>query len=63
MTGVTNKLADKDDIGGMIRYYDNGWRFAKLIKLGRKWARIQHPVSGLRWIEVGQVEHLDIDTH
>jgi|HubBroStandDraft_1064217.scaffolds.fasta_scaffold30691_2 hypothetical protein len=36
----------KADIGKQVRYWDNGWHFAKLIELGRRWALVLHPVHG-----------------
>ena len=36
----------KADLGQQVRYWDNGWHFARLVELGRRWAKVQHPVHG-----------------
>jgi hypothetical protein len=38
----------KADVGKAVRYWKNGWHFAELIELGRKWAKVKHPTIGRR---------------
>lgn len=44
----------KTDIGMHIRYWKNGWHFAKLLAIGRRWAKLASPTSGRRSKITGQ---------
>jgi hypothetical protein len=43
-------------VGEWIRYYKNGWHFAKLMKLGYKWAVVLHPTRGKLKVAITDVE-------
>lgn len=59
----------KADIGKPVRYWDNGWHIATLLQLGRRWAKVKHPMHGRRSpvtserlpyrVPVGTVESLE----
>jgi hypothetical protein len=44
----------KADIGQQVRYWENGWHFAKLVELGRRWAKVSHPTRGRKSPKTGQ---------
>jgi len=56
----SSRTATQADIGHYVRFYDHrrGWRFGKLLELGRKWAYIEHPSMRNRIkVSVADVEH------
>lgn len=55
---MTHKPVTKEDIGRMVRYYDNGWRFAQLLELGAQVVKVLHPVKGKQRIPLSEVETL-----
>lgn len=46
----------EQEIGRFVRYFDKGWRFAKLIEIKKNRAHLLHPVSGPHWIDIKEVE-------
>jgi hypothetical protein len=44
----------KADIGKQVRYWDNGWHFAVLLEVGRRWAKVQHPTLGRKSPKTGE---------
>lgn len=43
-------------IGRFIRYFDKGWRFAKLLAINNNLAILEHPVTGKHKIPLKDVE-------
>jgi hypothetical protein len=44
----------KADIGQQVRYWKNGWHFAKLLAVGRRWVKLASPTGGRKSPVTGQ---------
>lgn len=45
-------------LGQIVRYYKDGWRYGTLRKLAGKRARVEHPITGPHWIPIEDVREV-----